>query len=221
MTRWGVASLSVVVVATVLAFCQPWTIRPIGGTGADAASGGGHASGGAFEASTYVTSVWDARVLPTAARDAIDLRQALNQTPRDATRRAVLVKGAGIVTSVDERSRIGLAYVDLVPTDGQPDVALQIGPVLRGTAVRDALGFIRFTDFANQIDFARVASELNARVLASVIAPLGKASSLTGKSVAFTGATTLGGQERASANGASAPRVDITPLVVEIREAAR
>jgi predicted lipoprotein len=217
LTRWGVASGSVIAIAALLAFCQPWTIRPIAdASGAAGAGGGAHA--GAFDASTYVSSVWDARVLPAASRDAVDLRQAL--TAQDSTRRAVLVRGAGVITSVDERSRMGMAYVDLVPTDGRPDVALQIGPVLRGTTVRDAVGFIRFTDFANQIDFARVASELNARVLASVIAPLGKASLLTGRSVTFTGATTLGGVS-ASPSGADAPRVEVTPIVVEVRETAR
>jgi predicted lipoprotein len=218
MTRWGVASLSVITVAAVLAFCQPWTIRPIADASATPGAGA-RAHAGGFDASTYVHSVWHARVLPAASRDAVDLRQAL--AAQDSTRRPVLVRGAGVVTSVDERSRMGRAYVDLVPTDGRPDVALQLGPVLRGTAVRDAVGFIRFTDFANQIDFARVASELNARVLASVIAPLGKASLLTGKSVTFTGATTLGGSVSASPAEADAPRIEITPLVVEIREPAR
>ena len=36
--------------------------------------------------------------------------------------------------------------------------AIQIGPVLRGTALRDALEFVRFTDFVNQFEFAGVAN---------------------------------------------------------------
>jgi predicted lipoprotein len=207
-------------VAAVVAFCRPWTIRPIA-EASGAATSGSHAGAGAFDASTYVSSVWAARVLPEASRVAVDLRRALSERGHDPARRAVLVRGAGVITSVDERSRMGVAYVDLAPADGKPDVALQVGPVLRGTAVRDALDFIRFTDFANQIDFARVANELNARVLTSVLAPLGKVSMLTGKVVAFTGATTLGGAAGSGQTSAGSPRVEITPLVVEVREAGR
>ena len=39
--------------------------------------------------------------------------------------------------------------------DGKPTtVVLQIGPVIFGTALRDALPFIAFGDFVNQIDYA-------------------------------------------------------------------
>jgi predicted lipoprotein len=151
----------------------------------------------------------------------VDLRLALDEQTGDPARRAVLVKGTGVVTSVDGRSRVGMALVDLVPTDGRPDVALQVGPVLRGTAVRDAVGFIRFTDFANQIDFARVAGALNARVLSAVIAPLGEASRLTGRTVTFTGAAMLGGPADTGRRAEATPRIEVTPLVVDVREPGR
>jgi predicted lipoprotein len=229
-TRFGLAALGAIAVAAVLGFCRPWTIRPIADVSRADTPGSGPGAR-AFDAAAYVTSVWSARVLPEATRTAVDLRQALSERQRDSARRALLVRGAGVVTSVDERSRLGVAYVDLTPADGQPDVALQIGPVLRGTAVRDALGFIRFSDFANQIDFALVANELNARVLTTVLAPLGKASLLTGRAIVFTGAATLGGgagpgrtgaaQSGAGQRGAEAPRVEITPLVIVLPEPGR
>ena len=75
----------------------------------------------------------------------------------------LFVKGRAVVTSVDTRSRVGLALLDLTPADGRADGALQIGPVLRGTALRDALEFVKFGDFVNQIAFAEVATALNER----------------------------------------------------------
>ncbi len=78
--------------------------------------------------------------------------------------RAVFVKGTATVAEIDRKSRIGLARLRLPwAKDGQA-AAIQIGPVLRGTALRDALEFVRFTDFVNQLEFAGVANALNDRV---------------------------------------------------------
>jgi predicted lipoprotein len=77
--------------------------------------------------------------------------------------------------------------VDVAPYDGRADISIQIGPVLRGTALRDATGIVRFTDFVNQLQFADVANELNSRVLKTVLAPL-DATKLKGRVVAFAGA---------------------------------
>jgi predicted lipoprotein len=67
-------------------------------------------------------------------------------------------------------------------------VAIQIGPVLRGTALRDALPFVRFTDFVNQLEFAAVANALNDRVLAEVIDGV-EVDGLAGREVEFVGAS--------------------------------
>ena len=42
-------------------------------------------------------------------------------------------------------------------------VAVLTGPVIRGTALRDALPFIQFSQFVNQLEFARVGNALNER----------------------------------------------------------
>src|SRR5439155_13434616 len=56
-----------------------------------------------------------------------------------------------------------LLLVDRPPYDGKPDTAIQTASSIRGTALRDALPFIEFSQFMNQLEFARVANELNAR----------------------------------------------------------
>ena len=63
--------------------------------------------------------------------------------------------------------------------------------MLRGTALRDALEFVRFTDFVNQLEFAGVANALNDRVVTSVITPV-NVDALAGRQVTFVGAVNKG-----------------------------
>jgi predicted lipoprotein len=166
--------------------CKPWTVRPIENTATETP-----AAAARFDAAAYVESIWAARVEPTARTSAIELNAEVLARSGPAGWTS-LVRGAGTVTEVDTQSRVGLALVDLLPGDGRPDVALEIGPVLRGTAVRDALPFIRFGDFANQLEFADVANALNARVLRSVLAAVDVAT-LKGRPISFWGAMKIDG----------------------------
>jgi predicted lipoprotein len=74
-----------------------------------------------------------------------------------------------------------------VTGSGAATVALQIGPVVRGTALRDASGFIHFSDFTNQFDYASAANALNDHALRTVVGPL-SIDALEGRTVTFTGA---------------------------------
>ncbi|MGH9160430.1 MAG: DUF2291 family protein [Vicinamibacteraceae bacterium] len=161
--------------------CKPWTVRPID-KGSDKP----------FDARTFVDEIWSAKVVPAAKASDVDAATAvLERSAAHQKTHSVMVRGHGVVREVDLASRVGLARVDLEPTDGHPDAAIQIGPLIRGTALRDALEFIRFSDFANQLDYADVASELNTRVLGAVLAGVVPAD-LDGKAVSFRGAVTLG-----------------------------
>ena len=64
------------------------------------------------------------------------------------------------------------------------------GPVIAGTALRDGVKFIHFSDFTNQLDYADVATELNNKVKSEVLAGV-DAKSLVGKKVDFAGAFSL------------------------------
>jgi predicted lipoprotein len=69
-------------------------------------------------------------------------------------------------------------------------VNVQIGPAINGSALRDAVGFITFNQFVNQVDYADAATALNTQVKAKVLKGLDP-SSMEGKKVSFTGAFTL------------------------------
>ncbi|MFN5995702.1 MAG: DUF2291 family protein [Paracoccaceae bacterium] len=56
-------------------------------------------------------------------------------------------------------SRDWKAMVD-VNGDGATDLTLQLGPVIKGTSLRDVAPFYRFGDFRDQIEFAKLARAL-------------------------------------------------------------
>ena len=173
----------------------------------------------AFDARSWVATNWSSRVVPTAEKSAIPLgvlRKELAENGAAATQRyrsgtgagrpSFLVTGSARVLAVDTTSRSGVARLDLEPFDGSSDAEIQIGPVFRGTALRDALPFIRFDDFTNQLEYASVSRLLHQRVADSVLAKLDRAR-LVGRVIEFNGAYT---------EGSGIPLV--TPVVVRVDE---
>ena len=191
--------------------CKVATIRPIEGDD----EGGGAQD---FDAPRYVEALW-AEDIPAALEGAVplgDLLPAIRNDPASARSRwgrsvggssLALVKGSGRVVEVDTSSRIGLAEVDVDVPGGTDRVRLQIGPVLRGTSIRDALPTVSFDQFVNQIQFAEVAGALNARVEGELSSLEREA--LDGKVVRFVGAAELG-----------EPPLTITPLRLETEDAS-
>jgi predicted lipoprotein len=165
----------------VLAVLRPWTVRPLKPIAA------------AFDAATFAAEAWPT-ILSEATSGAVDVQAARQQATASAGsatpgRKAVFVRLTGTLVAVDRHSRVGFARVRLV---GSPpgEVTVQVGPVMRGTALRDATSFIHFGDFANQFDFAAVSNALNERVLRDVVGRL-DLEALTGQVVALLGATTV------------------------------
>lgn len=99
----------------------------------------------------------------------------------------------GTIVEANTESRAGTASVD-VDGDGKADVTLQLGPVIRGTAIRDALPFVSFTEYQNQIEFARVAKDLNAQAYERVLSTLPR-DALVGSKIRGVGAVTVRGSD--------------------------
>ncbi|HEX2909230.1 MAG TPA: DUF2291 domain-containing protein [Chloroflexia bacterium] len=195
------AALLVLTLAPFLTACAPWTVKPIndeGNAGAQSAVPGKPG----FNAKAYVDSIWQSQVLTTVQDKAADLPTvlaALKADPEAAKQKYgyrqgqspynFLVKGEATVDSVDTTTRTGTLKLTVPQADSSQDVAIQIGPVIRGTALRDAMPFIQFNMFTNQIEYADVSNAMNDRVLKDVVGKLDTAS-LKGKTVAFQGAFT-------------------------------
>ncbi len=157
-----------------------------------------------FDAHSFVQENWEARVLPTILNDGVALDElmvelAANQEAASAKygyREGsqpwnFIVRGTGRVLEADTTSRVGLLLLDLSPYDGAPDISLQIGPVIRGTALRDALPFITFNQFVNQLEYANVSSAMHTWLVETVLAKLDP-ETLLSQEVSFSGVFTLG-----------------------------
>lgn len=160
-----------------------------------------------FSAENYVNGMWESDFLPTLQNDAIDLTQLLSEIDADENAAieqygnrtsngpySFMVQGEAKIIAVDRESRVGLAHLDLEPYDDEADIYLAIGPVLRGNALRDAVGFIAFNDFTNQVEFAEVSNALKDRADAEVITPF-SVDDHVGDVVRFLGAFTFDDRE--------------------------
>ncbi|MDP3129966.1 MAG: DUF2291 domain-containing protein [Bacillota bacterium] len=100
-----------------------------------------------------------------------------------------IVAGKAKVVSVNTESSAGYLEIDIPDISGKEKVKIQIGPVYKTTSIRDALAFVKFGDFINQVDFANVAKEINFYVRDNVVTGLDTAN-LAGKQISFVGAFT-------------------------------
>lgn len=156
-----------------------------------------------FDPAGQVEAVWTAKVLPeftARAGEFVALRKAMSSDLDAAgAQHGFRERGAGapwnMVTSVhgkivvaDTESSAGKVGID-VDGDGKADVEVQIGPVMRGTSIRDSLSFISFTSYANQIDFAQLANAFNKKALATALKDIPR-EGLMGKSVQVLGVFT-------------------------------
>ncbi|MBI0557806.1 DUF2291 family protein [Pectobacterium parmentieri] len=112
------------------------------------------------------TALWQPTLLPTAQQQALswdDVRK-MQATLEGAARKAVYARLQGPIGGIDRESREG----KLVLNVKDDTVTLQLGPIVKGNAIRDAAGFIRFDDFKNQVQFAQLARALNSKAIASL-----------------------------------------------------
>jgi predicted lipoprotein len=193
------AAIILLLASLLLASCKLWTIRPLESKEQKPA-----AASQQFNADTYVDSIWQSKVVPTMLEQAVDLatvvsaldadvEAAKKQYSRGAEGGAAhfIVKGAGRISHVESRSQNRTLTITLPNYRGKTEIAIQIGPVFRGTALRDAVGFIQFNEFVNQLQFAEVGNKLNDRVTKSVVKDFDPASA-QGKQVSFCGAFKFG-----------------------------
>lgn len=155
-----------------------------------------------FSAVAFVDSIWAEQVLPAFTDQAHPLAEVLDALEEDLEQAGTqyglsvggaynfMVRGSGEVTAVDTESRNGVMTVALDGYSGPTEVILQIGPLVRGNAIRDSVGFISFGQFRDQTEFGQVSKELNTRVSQEVLSNLDPAS-LAGKRVNFVGAFTI------------------------------
>lgn len=194
--------LALIAVALLASSCTLATVRPLDPTTGKPIIGNESEQ---FSATNLASELWDKQLIPTLQEKAtpiITVVDSLKQNSNVGSEKyghrpgkeqpySFMVTGTGKVLTVNTTSRAGLAQVDLTD-DGKSDITLAVGPVIRGTALRDAAPFIDFNQFTNQMEYAAISNELNALVNSKVLTPLGDLYRLEGKTVTFFGAFTLG-----------------------------
>lgn len=162
------------------------------------------AAASAFDPAREVDRIWQDKVVPhlearagtlaavqAAAAAAPDAAGATfgNPAKQASAPWTYAVRLEGAVVSADTASRAGTLGIDTTG-DGKADALVQIGPAIRGTALRDVLDFVNFNSFKNQIEWAQFGKAFNARVNTTVLKDLPR-EGLVGRRLAVTGAYPL------------------------------
>jgi predicted lipoprotein len=157
-----------------------------------------------FDPGKMVRDIWDAKVIPylTAKAGAFpEVAELARANPDEAGRKygfrqkegnepwTIVVKLEGRVLAAETTSRAATISVDN-GGDGKIAAIVQIGPAMRGTALRDALDFVSFNDFKNQIDYAQFGKAFNQYVNAAFLAALPR-DKLIGRTAIILGAYTI------------------------------
>jgi predicted lipoprotein len=192
------------------------TVRPIGSAQTIEAVMEG---GTAFDKVKFVDSIWESKVIPTVDKNAVALDTLVPAIQKNADAAAkqygnniggaynFMVQFSGKVGKVDTSSLTGTVTVDADYAGAMLPVKIQIGPIILGTALRDAVRFITFEQFTNQMQYGGVSDELNSRVTQNVISKL-SLKSLVGKRLSVKGAFTY--------DGTNAKNILVTPVIVKV-----
>jgi len=180
-----------------------------------------------FDPAAFVDGIWEDQVIPAILENTSDLPLVLTAlqanldtagsqygVERSSGGYNFPVKGQGTISSVDTESRNGTAIVTLDGYNGSTEVVIQVGPLIRGDAIRDGVGFIQFGDFKEQTEFGKVSRELNSRVAEEIVGDI-DLESLAGKTISFSGVFTVLTTNQTNIDLSS---VTITPMEFEVSE---
>ena len=178
-----------------------------------------------FDAETYIESVWEEQALPYVEENAQpygELMQAIaadfhtaggqygNTHSSNAKNYSFLMHANCKVLEYNDESRVGYLSMDVQPYDGQEDFKVYVGPVFKGDALRNALKFIKFTDFTSQNDWAKVSKSLHAKVNDTLISTLDLPSMQDAEIELYGAFTVVEGEEDAEQY--------ITPVTIKTAE---
>ena len=214
--RYGVAMLAVAVLAGSTGGCK--LVQNKTEAEAHGPAAGAQDSGSKLE--TMAQEMWKPKILPYFQEKATGLsilapaikagidgagKQYGFRPGGEGTPWSFATSFKGKIVAANTETRAATASID-IDGDGKPDATLQLGPVIRGTALRDTLPFVNFSSFADQIEFASFSRTLNDRAYKGVLEPLPR-QGLPGREVSGRGAFTMRG---------ASDEILITPVALEL-----
>lgn len=173
-----------------------------------------------------VNKLWDSHIVPDYQSTTLDLSQALaiSKSLNGAQKKSVFIKIIGVIKKIDFTSNTGGIEIEAALNNNADNdnpenrletqiVKLQMSSIIRGNAIRDAASAIRFDDFKNQVQFARLTRVLNKKALENInlekLKVLEKASE-DNKSHGVTAIIAA----KITANGL----IDLVPVFIELKE---
>jgi predicted lipoprotein len=161
-----------------------------------------------FDTKEYAAEIWDTVVIPRVESMSEDYKTLIASLESDEETTSkkygyrlleegnhynFAVRGTVKLLSVDTSSRAGKVSLDFAPFDGAEDCLMSIGPVLQGSTLRDIQNTLSLNDFGNQVEFARLAAELNNKVKETVLVDI-DFSRVLGREADITGVFTYEGR---------------------------
>lgn len=179
------------------------------------------ASGRSFSAKAYVARIWSKKVVPAALHDSVSLPALLAAIRRNKSAALtrfghkvdgtynILVRFSGRVSRINASSPMGAITVDITEGGRAIPVKVAIGPVILGTSLRDAMKFITFQSFLNQVQYGDVADELNNHAIKEVTGPL-RLARIRGRRIKVFGAYTY--------DDANPQNIAVTPVILRLEK---
>lgn len=174
-----------------------------------------------FDPTQVATNFWKENAKDYFTKNAVDFNQLINESNGDLASLAskyghysmgdsgelsFVVKGTATVDVVKNKLRSGYLGIKIDGYDGDIDTRLQIGPVFKGSAVRDSISMISYKDYKNQIEWAQVSVAFHNLISEEILKPIDM-NTMQGKQVEFIGCFT-----------ASSPsRIQITPVMLNVK----
>jgi predicted lipoprotein len=178
-----------------------------------------------FDANKFIDSEWNSKVMPTIEKRSVDILEVTKELKSNVDNAGkkygirsgqegnawnFIVKGKGKVIAVNKQLKNGTIDVDIAPYDGKADLKIQIGTVIKGTAIRDSLDFIKFDDYKNQMVFAEISNAIHKRVNQQILSKI-NFDNAKDKEVDFVGAFTF----------ESLDKIVVTPVKIDIAGGAK
>lgn len=166
-----------------------------------------------------VETTFDAKLVPALTEKAVDLA-TLQGAIKGSLDKAgesygIRVGGAGggwnfpvkgtatVLEDTRASTKAAVAEID-VDGDGKADATLQLGPVVKGSALRDTTNLYDFSTFRDQIEYAKLGRALNDKAVSKLPAA---DTELRGKKVNFVGAVVI---------RSASEKPLITPVSIEV-----
>ncbi len=175
----------------------------------------------AFNAADNVEGIWESKALPELKESAVELpklfqesngklssvaKQYGHYSMGDKGELSYIVKGEGTVTGIDQTKKAGFMTLKLNGYEGPVVVKMQIGSVYKGSAVRDCLSFIKYEDYTNQVEWAKVSQAIHEVIDKDIVQKMDLAN-IQGKTISFVGCFSVSGDKE----------ILITPVEVSVK----